>query len=260
MHYFKRNIGDYHKKAGRLSMIEHGAYTLLLDSCYDRERFPTIDDAIEWTWARSDEEIAAVRFVLSKFFVLTDGLYVQNRISEEIEQYHLNSATNKRIALEREEARRTKRERTVHEAPPNQEPRTKNHKPLKENTTPSALLSSLEISETVSQDFISLRNRLKAPITKTSLAGIQREALKAGISLQDALQICCERSWRGFKSEWLKEKIGSVQDARLDTARQIFGGLNGNNRQIIDINTRPEIESDRACIPEINDGVWESDA
>jgi len=29
MHYFKRNIGDYHKKAGRLSMLEHGAYTLL---------------------------------------------------------------------------------------------------------------------------------------------------------------------------------------------------------------------------------------
>ena len=37
MHYYKRNIGDYHKKAGRLSMIEHGAYTLLIDACYDRE-------------------------------------------------------------------------------------------------------------------------------------------------------------------------------------------------------------------------------
>ena len=48
MHYFKRNIGDYHKKAGRLSMLEHGAYTLLIDSCYDRERFPTMD-AVSYT-------------------------------------------------------------------------------------------------------------------------------------------------------------------------------------------------------------------
>jgi len=51
MHYFKRNIGDYHKKAGRLSMLEHGAYTLLMDACYDRERFPTMDEAIDWCWA-----------------------------------------------------------------------------------------------------------------------------------------------------------------------------------------------------------------
>lgn len=76
MHYFKRNIGEYNKKAGKLSMLEHGAYTLLIDACYDRERFPSLDDAIDWCWARTDEEIAAVHFVLKKFFTLIDGLYV----------------------------------------------------------------------------------------------------------------------------------------------------------------------------------------
>jgi uncharacterized protein YdaU (DUF1376 family) len=135
MHYFKRNIGDYHKKAGRLSMIEHGAYTLLIDSCYDRERFPTLDDAIEWSWARTDEEIAAVKFVLGKFFNLIEGCYVQDRISEEIAKYHSNANTNKRIAIEREEVRRTKRTRTVNEPPPNQEPRTKNQEPRTKTST-----------------------------------------------------------------------------------------------------------------------------
>lgn len=53
-----------------------------------------------------------------------------NRISEEITQYQVNSSTNKRIALQREEKRRTNRERTVNEPPPNQEPRTINHKPI----------------------------------------------------------------------------------------------------------------------------------
>ena len=130
------NIGDYAKKAGRLSMIEHGAYTLLMNACYDRERFPTLGDAIDWCWARSDEEKAAVEFVLSKFFDLIDGVYVQNRIQEEINKYHENALTNKRIATEREGKRRNN-SRSVHEAyegvnepSPNQEPRTINQEPL----------------------------------------------------------------------------------------------------------------------------------
>jgi uncharacterized protein YdaU (DUF1376 family) len=46
MHYYKRNLGDYAKKTGRLTMLQHGAYTLLIDSCYDREKFPTLEQAI----------------------------------------------------------------------------------------------------------------------------------------------------------------------------------------------------------------------
>ena len=87
MHYYKRNIGDYHKKAGRLSMLEHGAFNLLIDACYDRERFPTMEEAIDWSWARTDAEVAAVQFVLKKFFILTDGVYVQPRIEEELEKW-----------------------------------------------------------------------------------------------------------------------------------------------------------------------------
>ena len=70
MHYYKRNIGDYAKKAGRLSMLQHGSYTLLIDACYDREAFPTIEEAIEWTWASSDLEVEAVKFVLGRFFTI----------------------------------------------------------------------------------------------------------------------------------------------------------------------------------------------
>lgn len=118
MHYYKRNIGDYAKKAGRLSMLQHGAYTLLIDSCYDREQFPTLDEAIDWTWSSSQAEIDAVKFVLSKFFVLQDGVYVHPSIKEEIDAYHETSEKNKRIAEEREAKRRassTDRARVVHE-------------------------------------------------------------------------------------------------------------------------------------------------
>lgn len=88
MHYYKRNIGDYAKKAGRLSMLEHGAYNLLLDACYDREEFPTRDQAIEWTWASNQQEIDAVDFVLSRFFEKQeDGIFIQSRVLQELEHY-----------------------------------------------------------------------------------------------------------------------------------------------------------------------------
>lgn len=134
MHYFKRNIGDYAKKAGRLSMLQHGAYTLLIDSCYDRERFPTLDEAIEWTWASTTEEIEAVTFVLRKFFALEGDVYVQKRIQEEIAEYHEKAETNRRIAIERETKRKeksTNRAQVVNESPPNHKPRTINQEPLK---------------------------------------------------------------------------------------------------------------------------------
>lgn len=142
MHYFKRNIGDYHKKAGRLSMLEHGSYTLLMDACYDRERFPTEEEALDWCWARTEEEVAAVRFVLSKFFVLVDGIYTQERIAEEIASFHGKSEKNKQIAIEREANRKAKRARTEHETcttghlTTNQEPITNNQEPEEHPQTP----------------------------------------------------------------------------------------------------------------------------
>lgn len=131
MHYYKRNIGDYAKKAGRLSMLQHGSYTLLIDACYDREQFPTLEEAIEWTWASTTEEIEAVTFVLRKFFTLVDGVYIQNRIQEEINDYHKKAETNQRIAIDRETKRKeksTNRVQDVNEPPPNHKPRTKSNK------------------------------------------------------------------------------------------------------------------------------------
>ncbi|CEL30240.1 hypothetical protein SRM1_03598 [Pseudomonas fluorescens] len=135
MHYFKRNIGDYHKKAGRLTMLEHGAYTLLLDACYDRERFPTLEEAIDWCWARNKEEIDAVELVLRKFFELVDGVYIQARIQDEVAAYHATALKNKEIAEKREEAKRTKRAPLVHEASTDGH-LTNNHKPLTINQEP----------------------------------------------------------------------------------------------------------------------------
>lgn len=88
MHFYERHIGDYYRKAGRLNILQHGVYTLLMDACYDREQFPTLEEAIDWVWADTEEEIQAVQFVLKKFFKLNEaGVYVQNHIEEDLMAY-----------------------------------------------------------------------------------------------------------------------------------------------------------------------------
>lgn len=217
MHYYKRNIGDYAKKAGRLSMLQHGAFTLLIDACYDREQFPTLEDAIDWTWASSAAEIEAVEFVLRKFFTLDGGRYVQKRIQEEIAEYHDKSTTNARIAQEREAKRNaasTSRARTVndtspeqHEPPPNHKPTTNNQEPIREEAPrkrSAAPQRPSDVGEQVWADWLALRKAKRAPVTETVLASAASEAEKAQLSLDAFLKVWCARGSQGLEAAWLK--------------------------------------------------------
>lgn len=215
MHYFKREIGDYYKKAGRLGMLEHGACTLLTDACYDREQFPTLQEALDWTWASSEKEIEAVTFVLSRLFRLEDGVYINDEIQTSIAKYHKNATTNQRIAIDREAKKRenktngvtnsTKREPSVnesiektHETAPNQEPRTKNHKPitnikdLPSNNEETVFLLNItnhwnEIMAT--QPKINLSDKTKA--TKSRIASIKKIA-------KDYPDYLDDEYWQGY--------------------------------------------------------------
>lgn len=181
-------------------MLQHGAYTLLLDACYDREKFPTLQEALEWTWASSDAEIEAVKFVLNRFFKLDkDEQYVQDRILDELLTYHKNADTNKRIAIERETKRRekrTNREQAVDEPPPNHKPLTKNQEPYKVKTPDG-------VSEDVWQDFVKHRKVKKAQITDRVIEDIKTQANKAGWTLEDALKEAVTRNWQTFKADWV---------------------------------------------------------
>jgi uncharacterized protein YdaU (DUF1376 family) len=213
MHYYKRNLGDYAKKTGRLTMLQHGAYTLLIDSCYDRETFPTLEQALDWTWASSEAEIEAVKFVLTRFFTIDkDGCYIQDRILCELLEYHAKADTNKRIAIERETKRKeksTNRVPVVNEPPPNQEPLTINHKPIKNTATTVA--TPFGVSETLWQQFIKHRKTKKAQVTQLVIDRIIQEATKAGWTLENALEETIVRNWQTFKADWVLDKQNTQQ-------------------------------------------------
>ena len=74
------------------------------------------------------------------------------------------------------------------------------------STKKNTVAPPIGVTDMVWQDWLSLRKTKKAAVTQTAIDGIEREARKAGVSLQVALETCCARGWTGFKAEWLKDK------------------------------------------------------
>jgi uncharacterized protein YdaU (DUF1376 family) len=78
--------GDYRRDTQHLSMMEHGAYCLLLMHCWDQRGPLPLDERRIFGIcnARSNEEMGAVRHVLAEFFTrMHDGWY-NHRMDREI--------------------------------------------------------------------------------------------------------------------------------------------------------------------------------
>lgn len=65
-------------------------------------------------------------------------------------------------------------------------------------------------------DFKQLRKQKKAAITVTAMAKIKAEAVKAGMTLEAALRVCCSRGWQGFEADWVLPKAGASGSANGD--------------------------------------------
>lgn len=85
MNFYKRHLGDYAKDAGHLTMLEHGAYTLLLDRYYTTEKpIPSRTEAYRVCRARTAAERDAVDAVLAEFFKTDGEAFLNGRAEEEI--------------------------------------------------------------------------------------------------------------------------------------------------------------------------------
>jgi hypothetical protein len=62
------------------------------------------------------------------------------------------------------------------------------------------------ISQSVWEDFKTLRKAKKAPVTQRVIDGMQEQADLAGWTLEKAMEECCIRGWQSFKAEWVAEK------------------------------------------------------
>lgn len=85
MNFYKHHIGDYAKKTVHLSLLEHGAYLLMLHAYYGTEKPLPVEALYRITHAHTKAERAAVDSVAAQFWKKTDAGLVNGRAFEELE-------------------------------------------------------------------------------------------------------------------------------------------------------------------------------
>lgn len=65
-----------------------------------------------------------------------------------------------------------------------------------------ALISITQDTQLV-DDYIALRKLKKAPQTKTAFDSLMKECIDNGFDINEALKICIEKNWQGFKVQWV---------------------------------------------------------
>ncbi|MEN6641029.1 MAG: DUF1376 domain-containing protein [Armatimonadia bacterium] len=233
MNYWERHIGDYARDTAHLTMIEHGAYTLLLDRYYATEKPIQADQVHRLARARTRDEKAAVDAVLGEFFVLIDGEWHHNRADREIEK------AAGRINAAKENGKkggRPKKQNETDEKPSGfslgsvSETQTKAlHTPDTKHQTPEVSadadtapakpaairvpdLVGMGVPENVAAAYLQVRKAKRlGPLTEIALAGIKREAAKACLTLDQALTRCVERGWGGFEADWVNKTASPVR-------------------------------------------------
>ena len=99
---------------------------------------------------------------------------------------------------------------------------TNNHKPITNNqetkNTATSIATPDGVSPEVWDQFVKQRKVKKAQITDLVMVGIQREADKAGYTLERALTEVVVRNWTSFKADWVLENQTATQKAQANMA------------------------------------------
>ena len=228
MNYYERHLGDYARDTAHLSMLEHGAYGLLLDRYYSTEAGIPADQAHRLARARSKDERAAVDAVLGEFFTLLDGIWINGRAEREV----VRAQTKIKAARENGKAGgRPKKNPAIPDQKPTglslgsdsetgskahqipdtryqEEPKTKT---ARKRSAPAVLVSLPDlVAEGVDQqhatDWLIARKSKGLPLTPTAWADVKAEAIKARVSPAEAIKAAAGNGWAGFKAAWMDEK------------------------------------------------------
>jgi uncharacterized protein YdaU (DUF1376 family) len=208
MHYYQHHIGDFIKDTSYLTNEEIGIYMKLIWLYYDTEEpLPNDIFVLSMKTNARDNEVA-VQGILDMYFQLLNDKWHHTRCDKEIAEYQAFCVKQKANGLKGGRPKITQKEPNDNPMGFQPEPKitlTTNHKPLTNINTPEG------VSESIFKDYLEVRKTKKAKWTDTALKGLQREAGKANISLEKAMQICCERNWVGIKAEWVKDEVKQKQ-------------------------------------------------
>jgi uncharacterized protein YdaU (DUF1376 family) len=189
-----------------LTLEEDLAYRRLLDMYYDTES--PIPNNIPLVSRRLRMGSDVVESVLKEFFEFTEDGYKNYRADGEIADYHKFLEKQKANGRLGGRPKKGKKPIAIPNLTQSEPKKSLNNKQQTTNNihTPDG------VSDSIFKDYLEVRRTKKAKWTGTALKGLQREASKANISLEKAMQICCERNWVGIKAEWVKDEVKQVSN------------------------------------------------
>ena len=204
MYYYQFNIGDYQSHTSHLSEIEDLVYRRLLDWYYLHEIPIPLDEAEVSRQIRMRSHIESIAIVLQEYFECTDDGWIHHRANKEIAK----AGDKSEKASASAKARWNKRDAN---ALPTQSESNATHNTLpntqdtehKTQNKATIVATPVGVSDSVWQEFKSLRKAKKAPITQRAIDALTNEANKAGWTLEKALEECIVRGWQAFKADWI---------------------------------------------------------
>lgn len=253
MHYYSHHIGDYASHTAHLTPMEDICYRRMLDLYFMREAPLPKDFQQVARLIRMADSADLVQNVLDEFFQLLEDGYHSARADADIASYQrMAEGGRKGAAMRWSKPGNTRPIATAspsHDdlnANQNQEPvtNTRSHKPVGTSSLRSevvapagdkpltaATLVALGVAERNASAWLQVRKTQRAPLTLVAWDAVVREAQAAGISLDDAVRISAENSWRGFKAEWyanLQRRTGGTAGSRVNRQQ----ALEERNRQV----------------------------
>lgn len=252
MNYYPFHIGDYASATRHLSWNEDAAYRRLIDAYYIKEGpLPAeLRQVFRLVMAQTDEQREAVETVLNEFFELTPEGWRHSRCDNELlvmlekknrQRGNANARWDKHRAEvgnatamprhSRDDA--TAQKQDADAMPPTPTP-TPTPKEKQSTARKRAPIRPESVPDSVWQDFLAIRRAKRAPLTDTALDGIANEAAKAGMSLAEALAMCCQRGWQGFNAGWVVNAARAAPN-RQDRISATVAELTGRSRN------RPEV-------------------
>ena len=229
MHYYQFHIGDYKSHTHHLTPMEDLAFRRLLDHYYLHEvPIKQRDIARQIGLKEFEQEVLSI---LEEFFLSTPDGFINPRADIEINKYKEFSIAGKKGA----EIRWSKAGNREANSPPNATPiATNNHKPLTTNHKPNKEIQApFGVSDDVWESFVKQRKLSRATVTDTVIKSIEKEAQKAGWTLEQALSEIVARGWRGFKAEWVKDKtLTPAATKKQEFISGLTRGLMGGDKNV----------------------------
>jgi hypothetical protein len=181
---------------------------------------PDNDQVLAQITKLSPDAWSNARSMLQPFFEVHDGLWVQHRIESEMVKAKHNKQANVKRGKAGAEARWKERNApsiveaysevcSADSTSPSPSP-----SPISK-PSPTKIHTPEGVSDSVWQEFKSLRKAKKAPITQRAIDKISEEANLAGWTLEKALEECIVRGWQAFKAEWVAKKGNPADNIRL---------------------------------------------